>query len=221
MEKRQFKDRIYTELAKISSAIGNPHRLEILDLLAQGEKSVETISKETGMSVANTSQHLQVLKLATLVETRREGNFIYYKVSSPKVEKLWMGLKDLGLEKIAEIEKLVKDFRTQRMSLESITIDQLIKRIKSNDVTIIDVRPKDEFLNGHIPGALSIPIEQLQERIKKLPKSKQIVAYCRGPFCVFADDAIKLLMKNKFKAIRLNEGFPEWKNKGLPVEINY
>lgn len=220
MDKRTFKDKAYTELARVTNALSNPRRLEIIDLLAQGEKSVDTIATETSLSIANASQHLQVLKSALLLETRREGNFIFYRIASDKVLQVWDILKTLGFERIAEMEKLVKDFRTQRNTLESITIDELVARMENDSVTVIDVRPIDEYLNGHIAGAISIPIEQLQERLKELSKSKQIVAYCRGPFCVFADEAIELLVKNKFKAIRLNEGFPEWKNQGLSVQTN-
>lgn len=220
MDKRTFKDKAYTELARVTNALSNPRRLEIIDLLAQGEKSVDTIATETSLSIANASQHLQVLKSALLLETRREGNFIFYRIASDKVLQIWDILKTLGFERIAEMEKLVKDFRTQRNTLESITIDELVARMENDSVTVIDVRPTAEYLNGHIAGAISIPIEQLQERLKELSKSKQIVAYCRGPFCVFADEAIELLLKNKFKAIRLNEGFPEWKNQGLSVQTN-
>lgn len=220
MDKRTFKDRAYTELARVTNALSNPRRLEIIDLLAQGEKSVDTIATETSLSIANASQHLQVLKSALLLDTRREGNFIFYRIASDRVLQVWDILKTLGFERIAEMEKLVKDFRTQRNTLESITIDELVARMENDSVTVIDVRPTAEYLNGHIAGAISIPIEQLQERLKELSKSKQIVAYCRGPFCVFADEAIELLLKNKFKAIRLNEGFPEWKNQGLSVQTN-
>ena len=218
MEKRIFKDKAYAILATMIKAMANPHRLEIVDLLGQGEKTVEEIAVETNMSVANTSQHLQVLKAANLVEIRREGNFIHYKLTHEEIYKSWQTLRELGLKHIAEMEKLVKDFREKRNSLEALSMEELLKRIKSKNVVILDVRPEMEYKNGHIAGAINIPVENLTAKIKKLPKNKEYVAYCRGPFCVFADDAVHLLTKKGFKAKRLIEGFPDWKMKGWPVE---
>jgi len=218
MEKRIFKDKAYSILATMIKAMANPHRLEIVDLLGQGEKSVEEIAGETNMSVANTSQHLQVLKAANLVEIRREGNFIHYKLSHAEIYKSWQTLRELGLKHIAEMEKLVKDFREKRNSLEALSMDELLTRMKSKNVVVLDVRPEMEFRNGHIPGAINITIENLSSELRKLSKNKEYVAYCRGPFCVFADDAVHLLTKKGFKAKRLVEGFPDWKMKGLPVE---
>ena len=218
MEKRIFKDKAYAILATMIKAMANPHRLEIVDLLGQGEKTVEEIAVETNMSVANTSQHLQVLKAANLVEIRREGNFIHYKLTHEEIYKSWQTLRELGLKHIAEMEKLVKDFREKRNSLEALSMEELLQRIKSKNVVILDVRPEMEYKNGHIAGAINIPVENLTAKIKKLPKNKEYVAYCRGPFCVFADDAVHLLTKKGFKAKRLIEGFPDWKMKGWPVE---
>jgi rhodanese-related sulfurtransferase/DNA-binding transcriptional ArsR family regulator len=220
MDKRTFKDKAYTELARITNALSNPRRLEIIDLLAQGEKSVDMIAQETSLSIANASQHLQVLKASLLVETKREGNFIFYRIASDKVLLLWDVLKTLGFERMAEIERLVEDFRKQKNVLESISIPELLERMESGKAFIIDVRPEGEFNNGHIPEAVSVPIEQLKDRLKALPKSKEIIAYCRGPFCVYADEAVELLKQHKFRAIRLNEGFPEWKNQGLAIQTN-
>jgi rhodanese-related sulfurtransferase len=218
MEKRIFKDKAYTILATMIKAMANPHRLEIVDLLGQGEKTVEEIAVETSMSVANTSQHLQVLKAANLVEIRRDGNFIHYKLTHEEIYKSWQTLRELGLKHIAEMERLVKDFREKRNSLEALSMDELLTRIKSKNVVILDVRPEMEYKNGHIAGAINIPVENLAAKLKKLPKNKEYVAYCRGPFCVFADDAVHLLIKKGFKAKRLTEGFPDWKMKGWPVE---
>jgi len=211
MEKRIFKDKAYSILATMMKAMANPHRLEIVDLLGQGEKSVEEIANETSMSIANTSQHLQVLKGANLVEIRREGNFIHYKLAHDEIYRSWQTLRELGLNHVAEMEKLVKDFREKRNSLEAIRMDELITRMKSKNMVVLDVRPATEFENGHIPGAINIPIEELATQIKKLQKNKEYVAYCRGPFCVFADDAVQLLTKKGFKARRLEEGYPDWK----------
>lgn len=219
MEKREFKDKVFGELAKVSNALANPKRLEIIDLLAQGERTVEKISNETGMSIANASQHLQVLKAGNLVEIKRKGNFIIYRLANDKVLLIWQLLRELGTERIAEIEKVVNDFRAKRKGLESVTIKELLEKINRQNVVVIDVRPAEEYESGHISKAISIPIDQLTKKLKDLPKNKEIIAYCRGPFCVFADEAIEILSKKKFKAKRLEEGFPDWKLKGLPVEI--
>lgn len=218
MEKREYKDKVFGDLSKISSAMANPKRLEIIDLLAQGERTVEKIALETSMSTANASQHLQVLKNANLVEIKRNGNFIIYKIADEKVFMIWQLLREFGTERIAEVEKVVKDFRAQKKVFDSVTIDELLQKIELENVVLLDVRPEEEYQAGHIANAVSIPFDKLSKRLKELPKNKEIIAYCRGPFCVFADDAIQLLLKNKFKAKRLEEGFPDWKLKGLPVE---
>jgi len=198
-------------------AMANPHRLEIIDLLGQGEKPVEQIATETNMSIANASQHLQVLKAANLVEIRREKNFIHYRLAHEEIYKSWQNLRELGLERVAEIEKLVKDFREKKNVLEAINLDELLNRLKSKNIVLLDVRPSSEYKNGHIPKAINIPVEELSIRLKKLPKNKEYIAYCRGPFCVFADEAVGMLTKKGFNAKRLVEGFPDWKLKGLPV----
>jgi rhodanese-related sulfurtransferase/DNA-binding MarR family transcriptional regulator len=198
-------------MANLVKAMANPHRLEIIDLLGQGERSVEEIAFETNMSVANASQHLQTLKQSNLVTIRREGNFVHYRLSSDNVYKSWKDLRTIGMESIAEVNKLVKDFRTERNSLEPVNMEQLLIKMKSRNVVLLDVRPKQEFAAGHIPTAINIPIEKLISRIKELNKSKQYIAYCRGPFCVFADDAVQLLTKKGFKAQRFNESYLDWK----------
>lgn len=220
MNKREFKDKVYDELAKITKALANPHRLEIIELLAQGDYSVEQISIQTNLSIANTSQHLQVLKTAQLVDVTRNGNFIHYRLANTNVFKAWKALRELGVERIASIEKLVKDFRQSKFKFESVTIEGLINRIETGKVTILDVRPETEYNKGHIANAVSIPFDQLSERLKELPKRNEIIAYCRGPFCVFADEAVALLVKAGYKATRLEEGFPDWAVAGLPVEVN-
>jgi rhodanese-related sulfurtransferase len=218
MNKREFKNKVYTELATITKALANPHRLEIIELLAQGDYSVEQISLQTELSIANTSQHLQVLKGAQLVEVTRDGNFIFYKLANNNVFKAWKALRELGVERIASIEKLINDFRKSKS--DSVTIDQLRKKLRDGKITIIDVRPEKEFNAGHIPNAVSIPIDELQGRLKELPKRNEIIAYCRGPFCVYADEAVALLNKAGYKATRLEEGFPDWASMDLPVESN-
>lgn len=220
MEKREFKDKVFGELARISSALGNSRRLEVIDLLAQGERTVERIALETNMSVANASKHLQVLKGGNLVEMKRNGNFIIYKLTNEKVAQIWQLLRDFGTERVAEIDKVVRDFRSDKKGLESVTIDALLQRMNQENILLLDVRPEEEYKFGHISNALSIPFDQLEARLKELPKNKEIIAYCRGPFCVFADEAAQLLVKHNFKASRLEEGYPDWKLKGLPVEVN-
>lgn len=220
MEKRAYKDTVFSELARVSGALSNPRRLEIIDLLAQGEKTVEKIALETGMSIANTSQHLQVLKNGSLVEIKRQGNHIYYRLSSYKVAEIWKLMRDFGTSRISEIERVVKDFREQKQVLESVTIEELLEKMLEGHVVLLDVRPEEEYMLGHIAQSISIPMEQLADRISELSHDRTIIAYCRGPFCVFADDAVALLKQHHFNAIRLEEGFPDWKLKGLPVEIN-
>lgn len=220
MDKRVFKDRVYHELAKITKALASPHRLEIIELLAQGDYSVEKISAQTNLSVANASRHLQVLKTAQLVDITRNGNYIHYRLANTNVFKAWKALRNLGVERIAAIEKLVKDFRKSRFQLESVTIDELISKLESRKVTILDVRPESEFNRGHITNSISIPFDQLARRLKELPKRNEIIAYCRGPFCAYADDAVSLLNKAGYKAKRLDEGYPDWAVMGLPVQMN-
>jgi rhodanese-related sulfurtransferase/DNA-binding transcriptional ArsR family regulator len=220
MNKRDFKDKVYGELARITKSLGNPHRLEIIELLAQGDFSVEQIAEQTNLPIANASQHLQVLKQAQLVDINRQGNFIYYQLANSNVFKAWKALRELGVERIATIEKLVKDFRQSKFKFESVTIEGLLLRLESSKVTILDVRPTTEFNKGHIANAISIPIDELKARMGELPKRTEIIAYCRGPFCVYADEAVALLNKAGYKATRLEEGFPDWKIQELPVEVS-
>lgn len=220
MNNREFKDKVYHELAKITKALSNSHRLEIIELLAQGEYSVEQIAIQTNVSIANASQHLQLLKTSQLVEINRQGNFIYYRLANTNVFKAWKALRELGVERIRSIEKIIKDFKQAKFSLESLSIHELINKLENGRVTILDVRPEAEYRKGHLANAVSIPIEQLGKRLTELPKRNEIIAYCRGPFCVFADEAVALLNKKGYKAIRLEEGYPDWQLKGLPVEVS-
>lgn len=213
MAANSFKEQVYQELSRVTHAISNPKRMELIDVLSQKEYSVEELSKEISMSIASTSQHLQVLKSAKLVETKRSGNFIIYSVSDDSVLKLVSVVKELGFRKIAEIELLISDFKTDKDVLESLTIDDLLARSKKEKIVLIDVRPLEEFEAGHIPNAVSIPLDQLKKRMKDLPKGKTIIAYCRGPLCVLAVDAVKLLNDKKFKALRMEDGYVEWKLK--------
>jgi rhodanese-related sulfurtransferase len=220
MEKREFKNKVYSLLSQVVKSMANPHRLEIIDLLAQSGRTVEEIAKETGISIANASQHLQVLKASNLVEVEREGNYIRYHLANDKIFKTWSIFREVGFERVAEIDKLIRDYRYKKNVLEAITIDELVTRMKSKNTVLLDIRPTEEFNTGHIPGALSIPLETLATMIKTLPKNKVYIAYCRGPLCVFADEAVGILYKRGYKAKRLEEGFPDWKLRGLPVHAN-
>lgn len=215
-----LKEQVYQELSRVTHAISNPKRMELIDVLSQKDYSVEELSKEISMTIASTSQHLQVLKSAKLVETKRNGNFIIYSVSDDSVLRLVSVVKELGFKKIAEIEKLIKDFKTDKNVLESLTIDDLLARSKKEKVLLIDVRPTEEFESGHIPNAVSIPLDQLKKKLKDLPKGKTIIAYCRGPLCVMAADAVKILNDKKFKALRMEDGYVEWKLKQQELNAN-
>ncbi|WP_212003642.1 metalloregulator ArsR/SmtB family transcription factor [Chitinophaga sp. HK235] len=217
MNKQDFKQKVYSELAKVTKALGNPHRMEIIDLLAQGPFTVEQIANYTGLSIANTSQHLQTLKHAKLVTVARDGNFIRYSLAGSNVYDAWVHLRELGMSYNAEVEKIVKDFRAGYDDLKAVEADELLGLLEKNKVILLDVRPEEEYNRGHIHKALSMPVDQLGEHLKKLPKGKTIVAYCRGPFCVYADEAVKLLQKQGYKAQRMLEGFPDWQAKGYPI----
>lgn len=209
MNKREFKDKVYDELAKVTKALSNAHRLEIIDLLAQGPFSVEQVANYTGLSIANASQHLQVLKNAKLVTITRDGNFIHYTLAGENVFDAWSGLRELGQVYNAEVQKVVTDFRKHYGAMESVDAKSLMQMIKNDEVILLDVRPEEEYNRGHIHRAISIPVDKLGKQLKKLPKNKMIVAYCRGPFCVYADEAVALLKKKGYPATRMNEGFPD------------
>ncbi len=202
----------------MTKALGNPHRLEILDLLAQGPSAVEYVAMNTNISVANASQHLQVLKNAFLVESEKRGKYNYYKLANKQVFEAWCALRRLGFSQNEEMNELFNDFRKERKHLKTISTDELIKKIKTDSVVVVDVRPEEEFINGHIENALSFPLMELREKISELPKEKEIVAYCRGPLCMLADDAVEFLNQNGYSASRLEKGFPDWSAGNLPIE---
>ena len=214
---RQFKNDLFRELARVGKALGNPHRLELVDLLSQAERTVDDLARLTGMSVANTSQHLQVLRAALLVAVRREGAFSYYRLSGDRVLHAWQAIRDLGQAQFSEIDRLLQTFVAERAQFQSVSGDELIKRMREDDVLVIDVRPAVEFEAGHIAGARSIPVDELEKRLKQIPKRREVVAYCRGPFCVYADEAVVRLRRRGYRARRLEMGFPDWRAAGLPV----
>lgn len=209
-ESRNFKDSTYTQLARIGKAIASPKRLEILDILTQGPKTVEAIARETGMSVANTSQHLQTLLEARLVEYQKQGIYSYYKLADKTVSNFILSLQLLAEKRIAEIQKIREEIYTNKDNMEPIQMKQLLDRMKGGTVTLIDVRPKEEYEIMHIPGANSIPIEELEQHLSSLPANQEIVAYCRGRYCLLSVEAVELLRAHGFKAVRLEESAQEW-----------
>jgi rhodanese-related sulfurtransferase len=215
---REFKDRLFEQFARIGKALASPKRLEILDLLAQGERAVEEIARETAMPVASASQHLQVLKGARMVESRREGPYAYYQLADEAVFRTWQAVRALGETRLAEIDRVVETFLEDRDALEAVGAAALMERLSDGNVVVLDVRPEEEYRAGHIPGALSVPVDALEAALQALPKDKEIVAYCRGPYCVFSDEAVTLLRSRGYQARRLAEGLPDWRAKGLPVE---
>lgn len=215
---RQFKDRLYGQYARIGKALGNPHRLECLELLAQSERTVESLAAELGLSMANTSQHLQVLRAAGLVRNRREGLFIHYRLADDTVVPLTMALRTVAERQLAELERLVREEFKGRDEGEPVSLPDLLRRARRDDVIVLDTRPEHEYRAGHIPGALSVPVNDLQKGLRRLPKGKEYVAYCRGPYCVYADRAVEILRASGRRARRLKDGFPEWKAAGFPVK---
>jgi rhodanese-related sulfurtransferase len=215
---RTFKDRLYGQLARLGKALSNPHRLEILELLAQGERTVESLAAEMGLSMANTSQHLQVLRQAALVESRKEGLFVSYRLADPEVFELSKVMRSVAERRLAEFERLVHQHFSGREDVEAVPMAELLHRARSKEVVILDTRPANEYAAGHIAGAISVPIDRLQRRLKELARGKDYVAYCRGPYCVYADRAVEILRANGRRARRLIDGFPEWRLAGLPVE---
>jgi len=220
MKAREFKDKVYGELSGLTRALANPKRLEIMDLLGQGRCSVEYIANQTNLSIANASQHLQVLKSARLVAIETRGKYRYYTLANTHVFEVWASLRDLTFSHNAEIKTLIQAYRKERHSLESVSCEELLRRIKKDEVIVLDVRPEEEYKERHIAQSVSIPAGQLSERLQDLPKDKEIVAYCRGPLCVMADESVKKLRSHGFMSRRLEGGYPDWMALGLPVEQN-
>jgi len=216
---RAAKDALFEALASVGKAVSSGRRAEIVDLLAQGERSVESVAAELGQSVANTSHHLRNLARAGLVRTRREGTRVIYGLASDQVLQLWTVMRQVAAEHVAEVDRLAEAYLGHRQGLQPVTRDELARRIRRGEVTVVDVRPAAEYEAGHVEGARSLPINELRRRLDSLPRDGELVAYCRGPYCVFADDAVRLLRRQGFEARRLEDGFPEWKRAGLPVMV--
>ncbi len=216
---RQFKDAIYEQFSRIGKAVSSPKRLELLDLICQGEKTVETLSKETGLTVANTSQHLQTLKAARLIKAEKEGLYVKYRLADEMVCEFFRSMRVLAEHRLAEVDIIKRRFLAGKEGMEPVNRDDLLKRVIEGGVTVLDVRPSEEYRAGHIPGALSVPLDHLKEILVKLPADREIVAYCRGPYCVLAVQAVEVLRENGFNAIRLEESVQDWRAMGLTVEI--
>jgi DNA-binding transcriptional ArsR family regulator/rhodanese-related sulfurtransferase len=214
---RDFKDALYGQFARIGKAVGSPHRIEILELLAQAERTVESLATETGLSLANASQHLQALRQAALVESRKQGLFVYYRLADPAVFEICAAIRGVAERRLADLERLVHQHFGDRSNPDPIRMQELLERARSGDVIILDARPTAEYQAGHIAGAISVPIDELQGRLRSLPAGKEYVAYCRGPYCVYADRAVELLQRSRRRAQRLLEGFPEWQAAGFPI----
>ena len=218
MDDRQFKDALYEQFARIGHALSTPKRLEILDLLGQGERSVEVLAREAALRVPNARQHLPVVRSARLVDSRRDGLYVYYKLADSAGWRLWAGLRDLGPLRLTEITELVRSICQDEASVDLVDRQMLWRMAQAGDVTVLDVRPAAEFESGHIPGAASIPLGELERRLSEIPREQPVVAYCRGPYCVLAVQAVGLLRSHGFTARRLKDGFPEWREDGFPVE---
>jgi len=216
---RAAKDALFEALASVGKALSSGRRAEIVDLLGQGERSVEDVAAELGQSVANTSHHLRNLAQAGLVRTRREGTRVIYGLASDQVLQLWTVMREVAAGHVAEVDRLAEAYLGRRDGLQAITRDELARRLRRGEATVIDVRPAAEYEAGHVEGARSLPMSELKRRLNSLPRDGELVAYCRGPYCVFADDAVRLLRRQGFEARRLEDGFPEWKRAGLPVMV--
>jgi len=213
------KAALFDALASVAQALGSGRRAEIVDVLAQGERPVDEIAGEIAQSVANTSQHMQVLARAGLVRSRRDGTRVFYRLASERVGELWAVVREVAVRQVAEVSVLADEYLGERGGVEHVTAEELVRRLERGDVVLLDVRPEPEFRAGHIAGARWAQVASLDELAQTLPRRREIVAYCRGPFCVFADDAVRLLRGRGLKARRLDVGYPEWQRAGLPVEI--
>jgi rhodanese-related sulfurtransferase/DNA-binding transcriptional ArsR family regulator len=209
---------LFQQLARIGTALSSGTRLEFVELLAQGERSVDQLATLTGVSVANTSQHLQKLRQAGLVVGRKEGQFVFYRLAGDEVVRLLAALGQVGEAYVAEVERIVRLYLASKDEMEPVPAKELLDRVRKGLVTVLDVRPPEEFAAGHLPGAVNIPIQELEKRLGELPKRKEVIAYCRGPYCLMSYDAVGLLRKRGLKARRLEDGLPEWRVAGLPVE---
>ncbi|HTT39022.1 MAG TPA: metalloregulator ArsR/SmtB family transcription factor [Burkholderiales bacterium] len=219
MSTNAHKGDLFDQFARIGKALSSGKRLQMLEYLAQGERSVDVLARMTGLSVANASQHLQQLRHAGLASARKEGLYVYYRLSGDSIVGLLAALHAVGEEHLAEVDKLVKLYFDSKDALEPVPARELLRRAKTGEVTVLDVRPPEEYAAGHIRGAINVPLTELTKRLHEIPSGKEVVAYCRGPYCLLAYDAVLQLRKKGRKARRLKDGFPEWRSAGLPVDI--
>jgi rhodanese-related sulfurtransferase/predicted transcriptional regulator len=214
---REFRTHVYEQLARVGKALSSPVRLEILNLLSQGPKTVEQLAKEANQSVANTSQHLQGLRSAGLISSERDGNYVVYQVATTEVAVFLSEFHAMGASRLAEIQQITQQFLSERQSLDRLDHEELVKRVRRGEVILLDVRPASEYESAHLPSAISVPLEELERHLQELPKDKEIVAYCRGPLCVMAIEAVNRLRGLGYKAVRLEDGVGEWMARGMPV----
>ena len=217
---RQFKDGLYAQFARVGKALAAPGRVELLELLSQGPRSVEALAAEASLSIENASQHLQVLKAARLIVSERKGLYMEYRLADDEVSRFLLALRGIAEGHLAEVQQVTREYFEKRGAVEPVAGPELLRRVKSGEVTVLDVRPVLEFQAGHIPGALSIPVDELKRRLKELPVGREVVAYCRGPYCVMAVEAVHLLRKKGFKADRMELGVADWKARGWRVEVS-
>jgi rhodanese-related sulfurtransferase len=216
---RRFKDAIYDQFSRVGKAVSAPKRLELLDVLCQGPRTVEALADQVAISVANASQHLQVLRAARLVDTKRKGLYVEYRLADDQVCWFFQALRGLAESRLAEVEQVTRQYLEARGAMEGVDEDELLRRVRNGEVTILDVRPTEEYRAGHIPGALSVPLPTLKKQLAELPRSRAVVAYCRGPYCVMAIEAVELLRTRGFRAHRMEHGVVEWRARGWRVEI--
>ena len=212
------KERLYQAIGRVAAALGSAGRLQLLEFVAQGERSVDALAAMTGLSVANTSKHLQALRQAGLVAARKQGLRVYYAIAGDDVSLLLAALRGVAEHRAADVEKLLHAWLAHRDELEPVPAREVLERVKRGLVTVLDVRPAEEYAAGHLPGAINVPVDRLEKYLSKLPKRKEVVAYCRGPYCLMSFEAVEKLRKRGFKAKRLENGYPEWRAAGLPVE---
>lgn len=215
---REIKSLLYEQVSRVSKALASPKRLELIELLCQCEKSVETLARETDMSVKLASAHLRALRAGRLVETRKDGKYVLYRLADPSVADLWVSLRSVAEERLLDLQMALRSLMEARATLVGVDRKSILRQAQQGEVIVIDVRPEDEFAAGHLPYARSLPLTELKKRLKQLPKDKPVVAYCRGPFCMMAQDAVALLQKQGYRARHLDDGVAEWRARGLPIE---
>lgn len=216
---REFKDALYAQFARIGHALASPKRIELLGLLGQGEKTVEALAEHIATPIKNTSAHLRVLRQARLADTRRDGTYVFYRLADNDVVRLLRALETVGHSRLAEVQSVVQLYLDGHDALEPVSLTDLRRMMRDGDVTVVDVRPAEEFAAGHVPGALSVPVAELKRRLREIPKRREVIAYCRGRYCVYSLEAVTILRKQGYRARRTEEGMPDWRTAGLPVEV--